>query len=338
MSAPARPRGAAAIPDAGAQVNPRVTPGSDSLVPRALGPHHFAFLRGWVKGLPLEELGGRYLESGIDLRVTRSTLRWLRDTLIALAGRSPRPALAALLRRSPRGSDGLVGSATPGPTAAVVGGSSPVSPTLDHFAAQFPDGFYSEAELLALFAEAYPPVAPVDRARERRAAQRARLIERQLAALAYLEPLLAQPPQLGDRVAAWFAPSVATRLARAGLGTLLDLLTRYQNRGEHWWRTVPRLGEVGARRIEQWWTQHGASLPPLTQLRRVRSEMSSLYPATDAAPSSVSTVAARHLPSVPAASAPPIAATGLSGANGSGPTPPPPKSSHPSNYSPSLTR
>ena len=323
MSAPARPRGAAAIPDAGAQVNPRVTPGSDSLVPRALGPHHFAFLRGWVKGLPLEELGGRYLESGIDLRVTRSTLRWLRDTLIALAGRSPRPALAALLRRSPRGSDGLVGSATPGPTAAVVGGSSPVSPTLDHFAAQFPDGFYSEAELLALFAEAYPPVAPVDRARERRAAQRARLIERQLAALAYLEPLLAQPPQLGDRVAAWFAPSVATRLARAGLGTLLDLLTRYQNRGEHWWRTVPRLGEVGARRIEQWWTQHGASLPPLTQLRRVRSEMSSLYPATDAAPSSVSTVAARHLPSVPAASAPPIAATGLSGANGSGPTPPP---------------
>ena len=56
----------------------------------------------------------------------------------------------------------------------------------------------SEAELLALFAEAYPPVAPVDRARERRAAQRARLIERQLAALAYLEPLLVQPIGFAD--------------------------------------------------------------------------------------------------------------------------------------------
>lgn len=294
-------------------------PARDRGVPRALGPHHFAFLRGWVKGLPLEELGGRYLESGVDLRVTRSTLRWLRDALIALAGRSPRPALAALLRRSPRGPDG---SAAPGTTAAVVGGSTPVPPTLEQFAAQFPDGFYSEAELLALFAAAYPPVAPEDRARERRAAQRSRLIERQLAALAYLEPLLAQPPQLGDRVAAWFAPAVAARLEWTGLGTLLDLHTRYQNRGGHWWRTVPRLGEVGARRIEQWWAQHRASLPPLTQLRRVRREVSSLYPVTETASSSVSAVAARHLPSVPTASSP-IAATGLSGANGSDPPPPP---------------
>lgn len=315
MSAPALDRSATPAPDAGA----RVTPGVAPRVPRALGPHHFAFLRGWVKGLPLEDLGGRYLESGVDLRVTRSTLRWLRDALIALAGRSPRPALAALLRRSPRGADGL---ATPSTTGAT-GVAAKTPPTLEHFAAQFPDGFYSEAELLALFAEAYPPVAPVDRARERRAAQRARLIERQLAALAYLEPLLAQPPQLGDRVAAWFAPAVATRLERAGLGTLLDLHTRYQNRGEHWWRTVPRLGEVGARRIEHWWAQHRASLPPLTQLRRVRGEVSSLYPGTETAPSSVSTVAARHLPNVPTAPASPIAATGLSGPTHTTPPEPP---------------
>lgn len=232
---------------------------------RLLAPYHFALLRGWVQGIALAELAERYIGPRTDLRVARSTLRWLRSELLALAGRSPRPELAALLRRAPRGDDDSPGTASAAATS---------TPTLDDFARQFPDGFYSEAELIELFQAAHRP----DPAMQRAGARRARLIGRQLDALRYLEPLLAQPPGLQDRLTAWFPPMVAERCARGGLHTLLDLRIRFENRGARWWVTVPRLGAVGAQRIEFWWSQHTSSLGVLAALRRAPLEVSGVYP------------------------------------------------------------
>ena len=47
---------------------------------RRIGRHHVAFYRGWLQGLELKALADRYLETGLDLRVAKSTLAWLRDT------------------------------------------------------------------------------------------------------------------------------------------------------------------------------------------------------------------------------------------------------------------
>lgn len=215
---------------------------------RHVGAHHFAFLRAWVQGLPLGEIADRYLESGLDARLARSQLIWLRAELVALASRSPRPELAALLRRSPHSPVATTASAA--------------LPSLDEFATRFPDGFYCENELAKLFAiEFATALTPAER-------RRSRLVERQLAALQYLEPLTAVPPQLGDGVNAWFLEAVASRLANAGFTTLAHVQDAYRTRGPRWWTQVPRLGTSGAARIVKWWAQHEASLGPLYQFRR----------------------------------------------------------------------
>lgn len=241
---------------------------------RLLGASHFAFLRGWIQGLPLGPLAARYLDTGSDLRVARATLRWLRDEVVALAGRSPRPEFAALLRRSPWASQE---SGTTDPKASSgTEPSAPLAPSLEEFAKRFPDGFYSEVELVELFQTEYPiATAAVSRSRHRRA----RLIERQLAALGYLEPLLAQPPHLSDRVTAWFSPRIAERLTGAGIGTLGSLRSTFETRGSRWWKEVPRLGVIGAERIERWWREHLETLGPLEHRRRTRAvDLSTIYP------------------------------------------------------------
>ena len=51
------------------------------LVERKVGRHHLAFYRGWVQGLDIKSLADLYLETGLDLRLAKATLTWLRDTL-----------------------------------------------------------------------------------------------------------------------------------------------------------------------------------------------------------------------------------------------------------------
>jgi hypothetical protein len=57
---------------------------------RKLGVAHFAFMRGPVQGLPLRETWERYLGAegrSTDLRVVRTTIRWIRDEFAAAARR-----------------------------------------------------------------------------------------------------------------------------------------------------------------------------------------------------------------------------------------------------------
>ena len=69
---------------------------------RKIGRHHLAFYRGWLQGIELAVLAEQYLEDGLDLRLAKSTHRWLQDALSQAALRHGRRGEARLLRTSLR--------------------------------------------------------------------------------------------------------------------------------------------------------------------------------------------------------------------------------------------
>lgn len=199
---------------------------------RKLGRHHLALYRGWLQGLPLKVLADRYLETGLDLRLAKTTLTWIGDTIRQAALRNGKHGEARLLRLS-----------------LANGSESPQSqiPTLEDFQAdRDPSGFYTEEELIRLFLDSYPQAA------DKKSRQRQKLIGRQIAALIWIENLLATDPVPEDLVSAWFDPMVANRLVLADILTIGALLGRIRQKGYRWWLTVPKLGEKGASRIVQW--------------------------------------------------------------------------------------
>ncbi len=122
--------------------------------------------------------------------------------------------------------------------------STAALPSLETFRAERdPDDFYSEKKLTAQYVEAYPhSIDP-------RAGRYARLVERQLTALVWVEELLATDPQPQDSVAAWFEDRLAARVLLADIGTIGELHQRIRTQGYRWWIAVPRLGEKGAKRL-----------------------------------------------------------------------------------------
>ena len=134
---------------------------------RKLSTGHFAFMRGLVQGLPVRDMWERYLQvegaSG-DLRVVRATIHWMRDAFAAAARREDRFGTARLV---------LI-DVSRLPEVAVK------LPTLDAFAAARGLEEFSQAEQI----EAYEAV--YGRASQRQS-RRARLVQRQLDALRWLE-------------------------------------------------------------------------------------------------------------------------------------------------------
>ncbi|HMZ77049.1 MAG TPA: tyrosine-type recombinase/integrase [Rhodocyclaceae bacterium] len=212
-------------------------------VERKVGRHHLALYRGWLQGLDLKALADRYLETGLDLRLAKATLVWLRDTLSQAALRHGHRGEARLLRLH----------LAPGQQAKAL-----PCPSLDDFRAEHdPGGFYREEELIQLYLDAFPEV------RDKRGRQRQRLIDRQLAALVWIERLLVTDPVPADLVSAWFDQPIADRLILAGIPTVGALLERIRGRGYRWWVTVPKLGEKGANRIVAWLRGYESSLGAL---------------------------------------------------------------------------
>ena len=101
-------------------------------------------------------------------------------------------------------------------------------PSLEAFAERFPEGFYGEAELAKLWAEEYGKPA-------RAQLRRARLIERQLSAITWLENIIGEDPRAGDALSAWLEEKTAARLNQAGLITLQDLVSWINRKGARWW-------------------------------------------------------------------------------------------------------
>lgn len=228
---------------------------------RKIGRHHLAFYRGWLQGLDLAVLADQYLEIGLDLRLAKSTHRWLQDAISQAALRHGRRGEARLLRTSLRH---IVGEAR---TDAQIKKNEP--PSIEDFREQEdPDGFYSESELLRLYVEAFPQVI------DRRAQRRNKLIEKQLAALQWIESLIATEPVLDDWVTAWFNKTIADRFLIARIYTLADLRERMRAKGFRWWKDVPRLGAKGAERIVAWFQGYEETLGavPLKATKPLRQQ------------------------------------------------------------------
>ena len=206
---------------------------------RKLHTGHFAFMRALVQGVDAQSSWERYLQTegeASDIRRVRSAIAFMRGEFAAAAKREHKPGTARLV---------LIDAQRLSAGASI--------PTLSEFAATRGLEDFSDAEQAEAYADEYGAVA-------RKAAPRARLIARQLAALRWLEELVAESPKAGDHVSAWLTPSLAERIERAGLPTLFALIERVNGIGLRWWTGIPGIGEAKAARIVDWFRQHEASI------------------------------------------------------------------------------
>ncbi|MEZ5653747.1 MAG: phage integrase family protein [Burkholderiaceae bacterium] len=203
---------------------------------------HFAFMRAVVQGLPVRESYQRYLQheevSFHPDRVVSGTIRWLREELGAAARKQARHGRARLIELD-------LSQIPPMPD---------TLPSLEDWALENGWDGFSEREILEAYQAAHAHLENT------RAGRRARLIEKQLSALRWLEELIAQAPGAGDACAAWLSAGVAQRLAEADIFTLAQLIERINGVGRLWHRPIQALGPVKARRIEAWLREHQASI------------------------------------------------------------------------------
>ncbi|WP_232469405.1 phage integrase family protein [Burkholderia ubonensis] len=215
---------------------------------RRIGLQHLAFFRGYLEGLDLAGLADQYLEFGRDARKATATRSWLVTSFVAAARKRQDFATACLLAIRPAAL-----AATP---AADVSAQAP--PSLEDFAAEHdPDGFYTEKELLDLFAARHAGADTDAGATLRRQQRNARLRARRMTALEALARLVVENPRPEHHVLGWFDTAVALRLADVDLTTIGKLVETINAVGYRWYRRVPRPGEVGARRIIAWLAHYG---------------------------------------------------------------------------------
>jgi site-specific recombinase XerD len=221
---------------------------------RLLGREHFAFFRGLLEGVAPERLWDRYMSvegQRTDMRLVPATIAWIRRELAAAARREERPGTARLLRLDVQR---LVAS-TPG------------LPSLAQFAEEA--GLEDEREADQI--EAYEAQYGRASARLRR---QAKLLQRQLAALRWLEEVAARAPAPGDAVASWLRPELAAYLGAADIHTLAQLAERINGLGRGWARSIKGIGPLKAQRIAQWVSTHedtiGVRIGSHTSLPRQR--------------------------------------------------------------------
>jgi hypothetical protein len=186
-------------------------------------------------GLDLAELADQYLEFGRDARKAAATRTWLVTAFVGAARKRHDFATARLLAIRPAA---LAAPAVP----------TVPTPSLEDFAAEHdPDGFYTEKELLDLFAAQHASDSADAGATLRRQQRNARLRARQMAALDALARLLVEDPQPEHHVLGWFDTAVALRLADVGIDTIGRLVETINAVGYRWYRSVPRAWARSAR-------------------------------------------------------------------------------------------
>ena len=221
--------------------------GSKALVvqdPRALGVHHFAFVRSSILGLDLADAFNRYMawsDSTTDLRHVQNRRETLLRQIIE-AGRqfdATQPTQAKITHLL----DLLRSDATVKPAI--------VLPSLDEWVqseGMDPEG-WSEADLLAEDRAAFG-LDNVD-AIEAAAGLKDPAGER-VRALNYLETVLAAIPAATDRLETWFAKPVVKCLRNLGILTLADLLAFINIHGYQWHGRIKGLGAQRARQVVAW--------------------------------------------------------------------------------------
>lgn len=197
-----------------------------------LAPAHFAFMRAVLQGLDPAESWARYLQSADerpDLRRIRGTINAIRDEFAAAARRDGRHGLARLV---------LLDAET-------IDRKTSAPPSLDEFVLHHGLEDFPEAEQLELFAEHYRSATPNH-------TRRARLLQRQLDALQWLERRAVRAPRLADALDLWLNIQLARRLQAYGLATVEQLIAHINGHGHNWWRPIGGLGETKAARIVEW--------------------------------------------------------------------------------------
>ncbi|HEX8886016.1 MAG TPA: phage integrase family protein, partial [Noviherbaspirillum sp.] len=196
-------------------------------------------MRALIQGIDTRASWNRYLRiegEHSDKATVRKTIAWLRDEFAAAARRWQRHGAARLV---------LVDIASAAKDA-------PALPSLADFIAERGLEDFSEAEQLAAYYAEHGNATG-------RGSRRARLIDRQLETLRWLEGLVAEPPRAGDAVSAWLHPDLAVRLERAGLMTLALLIDRINGLGSGWYRALPAIGATKAARVVDWLRAHQAT-------------------------------------------------------------------------------
>lgn len=236
---------------------------------------HFAFYRGYLDNLELRALANAYLENvaedgdeETDLRVIRSSTKWIRDQLVVLARRAQLRKNARLIQIKPERLR-LEHKAN--------------VPTLEDFREEAdPFEMFSEEDLLEMFRDKY---GPTER-QSRLAVRNDRLRRQQRAALLQLEELAGADPKLADRVDGWLDPAIATRLRDARIHTIADLIAKIHSHGYRWYTKVPRVGEKAAIQILRWLTTESVSdalgvtihMRGLVKQRDLPAKVPALYP------------------------------------------------------------
>lgn len=188
-------------------------------------------MRAIVQGLDEKTAWERYVRiegEHSDGRKVKSTIAWIRAEFAAAARREAKPGTARLV---------LIDTA--------LVKDDVVRPTLEEFAAAKGMEDFSEAEQAEAYREEYGGPS-------RRTSRRAQLVRRQIAALRWLEALVARAPQPSDPVGVWLAPKLAERIEGAGMPTLFALIERINNLGARWWVGIPAIGGLKASRIVEW--------------------------------------------------------------------------------------
>lgn len=222
-------------------------PGSKAQVirdARALGIHHFAFVRSSLWGLDLAHSFERYLawsETTTDLRYVQNRRDDLLKQIID-AGRHLNASLPDhakitdildLLR-----SDRVVPSAVTLPTLEQWVESEGMDPDV-----------WSEADLIAEYQSAFGLDNPDDLA----AAEGAKdVIAERVRALNHLSTLLAVTPGAQDRLEMWLAKPVALSLRNVGLLSLADLVNFINVHGYRWHNRVKGFGNQRADQVVAW--------------------------------------------------------------------------------------
>lgn len=189
-----------------------------------LGVHHLAYLRALAEGVAQPLAAARYL--ALDPRDGAVVLRRAHNATVdqvrALARRqgNPRWRLIGLtIRPQERGEQ---------------------PPSIDQWASERSLDAFSQAELLVLYAAAFP--------QDRKAQRNGRLRSQQLQLLQSLARVAAETALPHHRLDAWFPEHLCRSLVASGVLLLSDLQARIQA-GGRWWRSIPKIGAGKAGRL-----------------------------------------------------------------------------------------
>jgi integrase len=205
--------------------------------------HHFSFLRALAEGVSLRSAWERYMAFAggpDDERHFAAQLRRLRRQIADAAHAHGLDEAAAQALAEPAVATALAAVPTLQDWIAQCCAETDLEPE-DRDEAEWLQAYQAE---FGLDAPALPQAATVAMTPAARPTR--------LAALNRLAAALSAPPSLGDALAQWLTPALAASLRGAGLLTLRDLVDFANVHGARWFRLVPGLGEVRARRLVDW--------------------------------------------------------------------------------------